>query len=227
MQYGPERVWFLFNHVHGCDTGIGVASDTGDGKDGKDVYMIGNVIHGVGSSANPGSAWTPAGILLAGIETRHVVNNTIHDVATGVAVPRGGAVHLVNNVISGINQAEGSHVFIEGASAASSSTLHHDLLEGPVRIKWGDAGNGMTLFGLQSSFPGRGANCLDKEPGYQDVHADDFRLQAGSPAVDAGTEYPAYATFLEMYGIDIRQDAARTPRPQGAAMDLGAYERLP
>jgi parallel beta-helix repeat protein len=44
----------------------------------------------------------------------------------------------------------------------------------------------------------------------------DFRLPAGSPAIDAGSSTLAP-------NIDI----AGTARPQGAAVDLGAYERIP
>jgi hypothetical protein len=42
----------------------------------------------------------------------------------------------------------------------------------------------------------------------------DYRLRPGSPAVDAGTTLP---------GVTV--DRAGTPRPQGRAFDIGAYER--
>ena len=45
-QYGPERVWFLYNHIHDCDYGIAAGSDNHLGF-GRDVYLIGNVIHNI------------------------------------------------------------------------------------------------------------------------------------------------------------------------------------
>jgi hypothetical protein len=44
--------------------------------------------------------------------------------------------------------------------------------------------------------------------------SDDLRLLPGSPAIDAGLRV-----------AEVRHDANRVPRPQGAGYDLGAYER--
>lgn len=44
--------------------------------------------------------------------------------------------------------------------------------------------------------------------------AHNYALAPGSPAIDAGTELP-----------EVRVDRNRTPRPQGRAYDIGAYER--
>jgi hypothetical protein len=50
-------------------------------------------------------------------------------------------------------------------------------------------------------------------PLFVNPSAGDFHLQAGSPAIDAGTMIALVATDFD--GI---------PRPQGAAYDIGAYE---
>ncbi len=53
--------------------------------------------------------------------------------------------------------------------------------------------------------------------GFVDPAADDYRLTGTSPAVDTGTD-------LSSRGVV--HDHIDTPRPQGAAFDIGAYERL-
>ncbi len=51
------------------------------------------------------------------------------------------------------------------------------------------------------------------DPKFVNLPGFDFRLQAGSSAIDAGTAIPEVST-----------DSAGTPRPKGAAYDIGAYE---
>ncbi|MBI4559218.1 MAG: right-handed parallel beta-helix repeat-containing protein [Candidatus Hydrogenedentes bacterium] len=58
-----------------------------------------------------------------------------------------------------------------------------------------------------------GPGNIDSNPLFVDTVNEDFRLQAGSPAIDTGTLEGAPAT-------DIRG----VPRPQGAGVDMGAYE---
>jgi hypothetical protein len=220
FQYAPERVWFLFNHIHDCDVGIALSSDSGLGS-GQDSYFIGNVIHNIhhSGSYNPNTAWSNAGFMLAGGVNRYVINNTIHDVDAGINSPGArGAVHIVNNIISEITEPQGSHVFVEMGATASASVMHHNLLAGALRIKWGGpATNSLSRF--QAS--------LNADPLFVNPAGEDFRLQAVSPAVDAGVTDPVYSTFLSLYGIDIAKDIAGKPRPQGPAIDLGAYERTP
>lgn len=229
FQYAPERVWFLYNHIHDCEYGIAAGSDNGQGF-GRDVYLIGNVIHDIHhrEGYNPETSWSNAGIMLPGGTNRYVVNNTIHDVDGGIHVPGPGSVSIVNNVVSGITEAMGSHIFIESGSTASRSTLRYNLLEGAVRIKWAGTGSAYSLSGFQAAFPGQGQNTVNASALFVGGPAsEDFQLQAGSPAVDTGTPDLVYAVFRGLYGIEIAEDLARTPRPQGSAWDLGAYERKP
>lgn len=67
-----------------------------------------------------------------------------------------------------------------------------------------------------------GSDYVDTSAGPHDISADplfldpvngDFRLQAGSPAINAGVTLPEVTT--DILGI---------PRPQGSAYDIGAYE---
>lgn len=58
-----------------------------------------------------------------------------------------------------------------------------------------------------------GPNDFTAEPQFIDPASGDYRLKPGSPGIDAG------ATIEE-----IKTDLLGTPRPQGAAYDIGAYE---
>jgi hypothetical protein len=153
-----------------------------------------------------------------------MINNTIFDVDAGINAPAGStAFYLVNNIIGQVTQSLGNHIWIELDTAAIISTMHHNLLEGTVRITWG-AGGARSLANFQGAFAGQGLDSLNANPLFRDAPNTDFRLQAASLAVDAGTADAVYSTFFTLYGINIAKDIAGTPRPQGATYDLGAYE---
>jgi hypothetical protein len=62
----------------------------------------------------------------------------------------------------------------------------------------------------------RGAHDIAANPRFvtgNGLLADGYRLQAGSPAINAGTTVS-----------DVTKDYWGTPRPQGAAVDIGACE---
>jgi hypothetical protein len=221
FQYNPERIWFLFNRLHDCDYGIAGESDLS--SNGESVYVIGNLIYDIHTTTafNPNTGWQHAAVRLTGGTNRFLINNTLHDVDTGIASPGRGNLRIHNNVISGVTR--GSHVFVEEAPTSTSSSIGHNLLEGAVRIKWG-SNTQRTLPALQEA-TGKCAGCQNASPGFLDAVAGDYRLQASSPAVDAGLMYTdVFATFLRLYGVDIAVDFDGLPRPFGPAVDIGAYE---
>jgi hypothetical protein len=59
-------------------------------------------------------------------------------------------------------------------------------------------------------------NLVGTDPRFVNAAAGDFHLQSGSPAIDAGVMLSAVTT-----------DIMDTPRPQGAAHDIGAFEWVP
>lgn len=65
-----------------------------------------------------------------------------------------------------------------------------------------------------ASIPDVGEAFSNADPRYVNRAAGDLRLYTGSPAIDAGRDQRPLVT----------DDAAWTPRPQGAAFDIGAYE---
>ena len=227
FQYAPERIWFLYNNIFDCELGIYVANDNGLGN-GQNSYYIGNLITNIHSSGGfqSGSAYQNAGFVLAGSRNRYLVNNTLYQTDSGIAAPgSAGGLFMSNNIISNLTQAQGSHVFIEQPATASGSTIRNTLFQGTVRIKWGGNSPVYTLASFQSSHPGACGGCRTGEPQFANPGAGDLSLLPGSPAVDTGVADAVYTTFQSLYGISIARDFAGTPRPQGVAWDMGAYER--
>jgi hypothetical protein len=218
MQYAPERVWFISNHIHDSEFGIAVAGDTDRGY-GRNSVMLGNVIHDIHhvSRYNPQTGWSQAAIMLAGGATRLVLNNTIHDVDAGITSPTATATHIANNIISEVREQQGCHVFLEMAAGAAASTMTHNLLTAPVRIRWGGERT-FDLAGFRTAVPGQGAACLIGAPGFVDPAGDDFHLAPSSPARHKGMPEAGQVldAFQRQYGVSIAADLT----------NLGAFDDL-
>jgi hypothetical protein len=227
FQYAPERIWFLFNNIYDNELGIYVANDNDLGT-GQNSYFIGNLITNIRSSGGfqAGSAYQNAAFVLAGSRNRYLVNNTMYQTDSGICAPGSlGGLFMSNNVISNLTQAQGSHVFIEQPQTANGSDIRNTLFQGTVRIKWGANSPVYSLTSFQSSHPGECGGCRNAEPMFANPAAGDFSLLPTSQAVDTGVADAVYTTFQTLYGISIARDFVGTPRPQGAAWDMGAYER--
>jgi hypothetical protein len=199
FQYGTERAWYLFNLIHDCNVGIGIAGDLG-GADGQQTYMIGNVIYNISGSSGGSGVWADAAIQITGGTNHTVVNNTLSNVSSGVHVTRAATVLLSGNIFADVASA-GDHFRLEGPSAIANTSLSN--------VAWrGDA---------------TCSACIVGPPGFVSP-GHDFRLQSGSLAIDRGAQNPVYSTFYTLYGIDVSFDAARSSRPRGANWDIGAYE---
>lgn len=66
--------------------------------------------------------------------------------------------------------------------------------------------------------PDLGGTNIDQDPRFVDLQGKDYRLQPGSPAIDAA---------VPSSGPELGHDFAGTPRPQGTRKDIGAFERTP
>lgn len=217
-----------------------------DFKEGvRDSRIHGNYIHHLSDKAiyiDGGS--DPSDPLISNI---HIYDNVMmHLPSAGIVVTTEGlgdvdGVYVYNNIVAHVDgdgyrvydhpggNAEGGTVknvhfinntaFDTGLEYGGGFRVNHDTATGIVfrnNIAWSNkdydirpAAETLTEGNLcAESF------CeVSEVPQFIDSWNDDFRLQASSPAIDRGL-------FQGGPAVDI----AGTPRPQGAALDLGAYE---
>jgi len=200
------------NLIHGdaCD---GINFATVDPSQGP-VQAFNNVIYDVGSGPPPpdGDA-NYTGIYVAGgtntgsdgTGTVEVFNNTLYDCGARKGLPgaigdegvigRGpGSPGLIMNLTNNIIYAVNNEDYISPSSDLSLITGTNNL--------WFGGGNGpATLTGN-----------VDEDPLFVDLPGFDFRLQATSPARDAGAE------------VSVASDFDGLSRPQGPSQDIGAFE---
>lgn len=228
FQYGPERVWFLYNRIHNCSFGIATHSTSGLGT-GQDSYFIGNCIYDIHHDSNytylPGTAWSNAGIMIVGTVNKYIVSNTLFDVDAGINSPGAGKVVMANNIIANVSEPQGNHTFLEPGDTATLSSVdncvfgqHGDL----IRIRWINQIHDLQSFQLAT---GKGSHCLAADPLFIDAENGDFHLQETSPAVGSGLASNVYDTFYALYGIDISTDCDGKRRRHTTQMDVGAYHR--
>jgi parallel beta-helix repeat protein len=159
-----------------------------------------NIIRGniVRDNATSG-ADSGAGILVASGGTNNLVYNNIvrNNPSHGIQVAyRARGTKVYNNTVYG-NKHNGIHL----DSTVSDTTLRNNIL-----YQNGQAVDNQGLGTIQS-------NNIMGDPKFVNTAANDFRIQASSPAVNAG--YPVAEVSTDFEGV---------ARPQGPALDVGAFE---
>jgi len=179
-----------------------------------DVDVVGNRIDG---------AFYHDGIVLnrsgTGVLTARILGNLVRGASGGAGIaaygngtPDGNLdVQIVNNTVTG--NWRGIQVFAIDSIVANNVITHSvdSGLSGAV-----PANHHNLFFGNAEDFDAStaGPGSVFADPLF--VGANDFRLRAGSPAIDAGdsTAVPP----------ELTTDLAANPRIAGAAVDIGAYE---
>lgn len=135
-----------------------------------------------------------------------------------------GTVIIQNNVLydNGSSGYDGNgQIFIEQAGAGRI-TLQDNILYATAGETYYDLGQGVgpsvfsaarnNLVYNAGACPAWDTGCVNADPTFVSLLAGDFRLQAQSPAIDAGVN------------TGITTDYGGVSRPQGAAYDIGAHE---
>ena len=215
-QYGPDWVWFLYNHVHDCEFGITQMSDN---QEHSHWFLIGNIIENIHRSqaSDPSNSWAPSAIMMSGGYERHVINNTIYNTDSGVNISTPvGTLEIADNIISTITQPLASHVLIGFAQIAANTSFHHNLLFGDPRMDWANGQVHVTSAQLAM------VQSLSSDPQFVNAAGGDFHILLTSPAKNAAEFNSVHATFQGRYGVSIAFDAAGRAR-QGTTTDMGAY----
>jgi hypothetical protein len=217
-QYAPDWVWFIYNHLSDCEYGVALMSDNGEPSR---TFVIGNVIHNIHRTTlknEANDAWGSSAIMMAGGNERHVVNNTIYDVDSGVNIATSvGSLEVADNIIANVTQPKASHVLLGFSVLAANTTVHHDLLFGDPRL---DTGGGQVHLNEGQLAVMRS---IGDDPQFIDAAGGNLHIAPTSPAANRGELNGAYAVFQQRYGISIAVDADGNARPQMATADIGAY----
>lgn len=228
-QYGPERVWFLYNHIYDCCYGFQTNSTSGLGN-GTESFFIGNLIHDIhfdpAYGSNPNTAWSNAGMTLVGTPNKYLINNTIYNCDAGINIPGSVGLFIENNIIANVTLGNAQHLFVEDTSNLQQKSIERNVFYqagGAARFRWTNPVYNLAQF---RSATGTAATCVEGNPLFVNPASDDFHLNVGSPAIDlGGAAHQVYTQFQQRYGLSIAVDFDRAGRPSGAGFDAGAFER--
>ncbi len=144
-----------------------------------------------------------AGILLASGDSNIAYNNLIWGSSHYVGLQIGFSA---SNPMAYNNTIYNNHYGVDIGSSSSNAVIQNNIVYSSSASNYANRGVGTVA----------DHNLIGTNPSFVNAAAADFRLQWGSPAIDAGVTVSSVTT-----------DIAGSLRPQGGGYDLGAFELVP
>ena len=132
--------------------------------------------------------------------------------------PEGNHVEIIHTTLAAPQPVERSAIFVSKGSAHITNTIIASHTVGIQRSGGTVHENYNLFFGNGADRMGEisvGAHSVQADPRFVNPAGGDYRLGAGSAAIDAGVN------------LGVTHDLAQTARPQGDGVDIGAYESAP
>ncbi len=234
---GANNITVKNNHIHHQSSQCGCNGERWYGiysHSGANILLDGNVIYnnpGGGIQAYPGPL---SNLIIRNNEVHE--NNTLSVSSVGGILLQGSSGHVITNA-----QIYNNLVYNNGSAAGAGIARGIQINQYTNGTKvWNNTSYGNNSVGIQvgpdatqlantvvqnnisnnnsANYSDVGANTtadhnLTANPNFVNAAAFNFNLQTSSPAIDAGVT-------LSQVIMDIK----KTPRPQGFAYDIGAYE---
>lgn len=213
-QYDSDRIWFIFNYVYNCNTGIHSMGE------GSGYYVIGNVIRDGPYSGDWGVGYRGGYSARSG-SSEYVLNNTFYNnqehITTDIAAT------IMYNIFGGSSYPSSYYAAI---MENSSATVNYNIWSNSAwDIEWNTIG--YTTVTAWKTASGKEANGYIQDPSFASTTGSNFSLNSDSIAINHGGKHSVYDTFYSTYGVSIAYDFAGNARPATSAdWDIGAYEYI-
>jgi len=212
---GDHRIWVILNRIRDCE------SNAIRHQAGCNTY--GNLIYNVGTTAPAGHALVSYGAFQDRFENNTVINQ--HNGGIYVFGGSAGTRHEFRNNLFANVETNDFTLRMENIGLTNSVVANCLWPIDPLRFLWG-ATTYTNVSSIQAAQGAYWSGNFSAAPGVVSTNAAsvDATLVAGSAAIDAGVTPTIPAAFFALYGLNIAVDINGTPRPQGAAWDIGAFE---
>lgn len=212
---GGRHIVLENNRSHHNDLGIEIGAEN-LGVLTHGIVVQNNLVH---DNAKAGLVFGGFGFFAGRVKFCHFRNNVVyHNDTLSTGFGQLWVQFAQRNVVtSNVFWASANNVLLASDAGNARNRLDANLWYtdsgAPGTFQWN--GRAFASFALYQARTGRDAASLFADPLFLDAAGLDFRLQASSPAIDAGS--PVSGEFALL-------DYAGQTRPQGAAPDIGAFE---